>query len=101
MTTDTVIEKKKTTSKKIQLPKKYKVVICNDDVTPMEFVISMLMLVFKHNNTEAYDLTMAIHNQGSAVAGIYTYEIAEQKAIDGVNLARSNGWPLLIKVEEE
>lgn len=101
MTTDTVIEKKKTTSKKIQLPKKYKVVICNDDVTPMEFVISMLMLVFKHNNDEAYDLTMAIHNQGSAVAGIYTYEIAEQKAIDGVNLARSNGWPLLIKVEEE
>lgn len=101
MTTDAIIEKKKVTSRKIQLPKKYKVVVCNDDVTPVEFVISMLMLVFKHNQDEAYDLTMAIHNQGSAVVGIYTYEIAEQKALDGVHLARSSGWPLLIKVEEE
>lgn len=101
MTIDAIIEKKKVTSRKIQLPKKYKVVVCNDDVTPIEFVVSMLMLVFKHSTSEAYDLTMAIHNQGSAVAGIYTYEIAEQKALDGVNLARSNGWPLIIKIDEE
>jgi ATP-dependent Clp protease adaptor protein ClpS len=101
MSTDTVIEKKKTTSRKFQEPKKYKVVICNDDVTPMEFVISMLMTVFKHTEEQAYNLTMAVHHQGSAVAGIYHYEIAEQKAIDGVNLARAQGYPLLIKVEEE
>lgn len=101
MTTDTVIEKKKITSKKNQLPKKYKVVVCNDDVTPMNFVISMLMIVFKHNQEYASTLTMTIHHQGSAVVGIFTYEIAEQKALDGVNLAKANGWPLLIKVEEQ
>lgn len=101
MSTDTVVEKKKTTSKKIQEPKKYKVVVCNDDVTPMDFVIAMLMSVFRHSEQDAYDLTMAIHNQGRAVAGIYNYEIAEQKALDGINLARLHGHPLLIKVEEE
>jgi ATP-dependent Clp protease adaptor protein ClpS len=101
MTTDAVIEKKKVTSRKIQEPKKFKVVVCNDDVTPMEFVITMLMSVFRHTQEQAYDLTMAIHNQGSAVVGVYSYEIAEQKALDGVNLARSNGFPLLIKLEEE
>lgn len=101
MTTDAVIEKKKTTSRKLQIPKKYKVVVCNDDVTPIEFVIAMLMKIFKHSHEQAYDLTMAVHQQGSAVAGIYNYEIAEQKAIDGINLARSHGFPLLIKVEEE
>lgn len=101
MTTDIVIEKKKTTSRKLQFPKKYKVVVCNDDVTPMEFVISMFMRVFKHSQEQAYDLTMAVHHNGSAVAGVYNYEIAEQKALDGVNLARAHGFPLIIKVEEE
>lgn len=101
MSTEAIIEKKKVRSSKLQLPKKYKVIVCNDDVTPMDFVIAMLMSIFKHNHDQAYDLTMAIHNQGSAIAGVYNYEIAEQKALDGVNLARSNGFPLLIKVEEE
>jgi ATP-dependent Clp protease adaptor protein ClpS len=101
MSSDTTLEKKKTTSRKIQKPKKYKVIVCNDDVTPMDFVISMFMVVFKHDQQYAYDLTMTVHNQGRAVAGIYSYEIAEQKAIDGINLARVNGYPLLIKVEEE
>lgn len=101
MNPDIVVEKKKVNSRKIQEPKKYKVIICNDDVTPMDFVIAMLMSVFRHDQERAYNLTMTVHHQGSAVAGIYHYEIAEQKAIDGVNLARSHGYPLLIKVEEE
>lgn len=101
MDSDTVIEKKKTTSRKLQLPKKFKVVICNDDVTPMEFVILLLVSIFRHNKQDAYDLTMAVHNQGRAVAGVYNYEIAEQKALDGINLARTHEYPLLIKLEEE
>lgn len=100
-TTETVVEKKKTTTSRIQQPKKYKVVICNDDVTPMDFVIALLVTIFRHSHEQAYDLTMAVHNQGSAVAGIYNYEIAEQKALDGVNLARSHSYPLIIKLEEE
>lgn len=101
MSTQDVVEKKKVTSRSIQPPKKYKVVVCNDDVTPIDFVIIMLVSIFKHNEQDAYNLTMTIHNNGSAVAGVYNYEIAEQKAIDGINLARIHGYPLLLKVEEE
>lgn len=100
-TTEHIIEKKKTTSRKLQLPKKFKVVVCNDDVTPVDFVIAMLITIFKHTQAQAENLTMTIHNNGHAIAGVYNYEIAEQKAIDGSALARAHGWPLIIKVEEE
>lgn len=105
MPVDTVIEKEtKTRSKNLeknQEPGKFKVIVCNDDVTPVEFVISMLVAVFRHNEKSALELTLKIHNTGSAVAGIYSYEIAEQKGIDATNLARAHGWPLIIKVEPE
>lgn len=105
MATDTVIEKQsKTTNKsanKFEQPGKFKVVVCNDDVTPIEFVVSMLMTVFRHDQKSALELTLQIHNNGSAVAGIYSYEVAEQKGIDATNLARANGYPLIIKVEQE
>lgn len=100
-TPEITLEKKKTTSRKLQVPKKYKVIVCNDDVTPMDFVIAMLVTIFRHSHEQAYNLTMMIHNEGHAVVGIYNHEIAEQKAIDGSALARSHGWPLIIKVEEE
>lgn len=80
-------------------PSKYKVIVLNDDKTPIEFVIAMLMKVFKHTPSAAEAITMKIHNEGSAVAGIYSYEIAEQKVIEGTNLAREHGFPLLIKAE--
>jgi len=81
-------------------PSKYKVIVLNDNSTPMEFVIVMLMTVFKHSQDAAIDLTMKIHNDGSAVAGIYSFEIAEQKGLDATELARAHGHPLQIKVEE-
>lgn len=99
--TTPVIEKKKQTARQVKEPTKFKVVICNDDVTTMEFVMAMLMTVFKYNETGAYDLTMAVHEKGSAVAGVYAYEVAEQKAIDATNMARLNNFPLIIKVEAE
>lgn len=105
MTTDTFIEKDtKVANKKqnkIQPPSKYKVIVCNDDVTPVEFVISMLVSVFRHSEKFALELTLSIHNNGSAVAGVFSYEVAEQKSIDATNLARAHGWPLIIKVEPE
>jgi len=81
-------------------PSKYKVIVLNDNSTPMEFVIVMLITVFKHSQDAAIDLTMKIHNDGSAVAGIYSFEIAEQKGLDATDLARAHGHPLQIKVEE-
>ena len=101
MTTDTVIEKKKQVSKQVKEPSKYKVIVCNDDVTPMEFVIVMLISIFKYDQDGAIKLTMKVHNDGSAIAGIYNYELAEQKALDATQLARNNNFPLVLKVEEE
>jgi ATP-dependent Clp protease adaptor protein ClpS len=102
MVTETpVIEKKKQAVRSIKEPKKFKVVVCNDDVTTMEFVILMLVEVFNHSSEKAIDLTIDIHNNGKAVAGTYTYEIAEQKAFEAVELARLNDFPLVVKVETE
>ena len=99
--TDTIVEKKIRTTSKLKEPGKFKVIICNDDTTPVEFVISILIAVFKHNESEALVLTLKIHTQGSAVAGTYSYEVAEQKAVDATNLARAHGYPLILKVEAE
>jgi ATP-dependent Clp protease adaptor protein ClpS len=87
--------------KDLSEPPKYKVVLLNDDSTPIEFVIQILRELFKHSIATAEQLTMTIHNEGSGIAGVYAYEIAEQKAIEVVNLSRANGFPLQIKVEED
>jgi ATP-dependent Clp protease adaptor protein ClpS len=101
MAIDTILEKDTKITDKLKEPSKYKVVVCNDDVTPIEFVISMLIAIFRHSEKTALELTLAIHNTGNAVAGIYSYEVAEQKGIDATNMARINGYPLIIKVEPE
>jgi ATP-dependent Clp protease adaptor protein ClpS len=101
MANDTIVENKDKTTNKIKEPSKYKVIVCNDDVTPVEFVVTMLVTVFRHNEKSALELTLSIHNTGSAVAGVYSFEVAEQKSIDSTNLARANGYPLIIKVEPE
>lgn len=101
MTTDLVIDQRTTTSKKIKFPKKYKVIVCNDNVTPIDFVIAMLITVFQKNQDEAQSITMHVHNDGKGIAGIYNFEIAEQKMIEGINLSRYHGWPLMLKIEAE
>lgn len=99
MSADTAIDEKVTVN--LQPPKMWKVVLLNDDHTPMELVIELLTQVFKHNESSARDITMEIHNEGSAVAGVYSYEIAEQRGIEATNIARANGSPLRIQVEQE
>lgn len=86
---------------KIDEPALYKVIFLNDSATPMEFVIEVLMTIFKHSETTARDITVKIHEEGSAVVGLYTFEIAEQKGVEATNLSRSHGFPLQIKVEKE
>tara|TARA_Y100000813_G_scaffold194068_1_gene174022 strand:+ start:417 stop:719 length:303 start_codon:yes stop_codon:yes gene_type:complete len=82
-------------------PAKYKVIMLNDTQTPMEFVIEILKSIFKHSDKTAQDIMLSIHNTGSAVVGIYTYEIAEQRAVEATTLSRDNGFPLQLKVEKE
>ena len=82
-------------------PGKYKVVLLNDDTTPMDFVIALLMQVFHHSQEAAVEITNKVHNEGKGVAGVYSHEVAEQKGIESTVLARQHGWPLAIKIEEE
>jgi ATP-dependent Clp protease adaptor protein ClpS len=82
-------------------PKRWKVILLNDDSTPMEFVIALLMEVFRHTQNTAKDIMLQIHETGSGIAGTYSFEIAEAKAVEATNTARSNGHPLQIKLEEE
>jgi len=99
MSTDVRIEEK--VKIRVAEPKRWKVIVLNDDYTPIDFVIAMLVDVFKHNESSAYNVTMQVHETGSGIAGVYDYEIAEVKAIDATKMARENGFPLQIKVEEE
>jgi|TARA_B110000259_G_C13879249_1_gene348182 ATP-dependent Clp protease adaptor protein ClpS len=87
--------------KKAEEPLRYKVVLLNDDQTPVEWVIKVLVDIFKHTNDTAEKITLTIHNEGSGIAGIYTYEIAEQKVIEATTESRNHGFPLQIKLEEE
>ena len=86
---------------KIQEPKHWKVIFLNDEYTPMDFVIQVLQEVFKHSHDTATNITMQVHNEGSGIAGVYTLEIAEVKAVEATTLARSSGFPLQVKMEEE
>jgi ATP-dependent Clp protease adaptor protein ClpS len=99
MTTEVKINEK--VSITVQPPKLWKVVFFNDDSTPMEFVIELLVGIFKHNDAKARELTLEIHNSGSAIAGIYPFEIAEHKGVESTHLSRANGFPLRIQVEQE
>lgn len=97
--TDVVIDEKiKHVTKE---PGRYNVVMLNDDYTPIDWVISLLKEIFKHSDTGAEELTLKIHNDGAAVVGTYSYEIAEQKALETVNISRTKGFPLQVKLEEE
>lgn len=98
---DTELVTKKVTKDKLKEPPRYKVLLLNDDVTTVDFVVALLMTVFKHSESSAISITKEVHNEGSAVAGIYTHEIAEQKVLDATSMARNNGYPLVIKAEIE
>jgi len=94
-------EMKEKTVVEIQPPSMWKVVFLNDDQTPMEFVIQLLTNIFRHSEETAKEVTLEIHNTGSGIAGVYTYEIAEQRGIEATQISRNNGYPLKIQVEKE
>ena len=87
--------------KEVQEPSKYKVVMLNDDTTPMEWVVDVLKVIYNHSQETAETITLQIHNEGSAIVGIYSYEIAEQKTVETINASRDKGFPLNVKLEKE
>jgi ATP-dependent Clp protease adaptor protein ClpS len=99
--TEVQIEQTKKVRKGSKDPGRFVVIFHNDDVTPMDFVIQVLETVFHHNEDKAKQLTIKVHEEGRAVVGAYTWEVAEQKALETVTLARNNGFPLSVSVEQE
>ena len=85
----------------IKEPPLFKIIYLNDDRTSMEFVVTTLIDYFSYNTDTATQITMDIHDKGSAVVAILPYEIAEQKGIEVTLEARAQGFPLQVKVEAE
>ncbi|MEG0295139.1 MAG: ATP-dependent Clp protease adaptor ClpS [Clostridium sp.] len=85
---------------KIKEPKKYKVVMYNDDFTSMEFVVFVLMNIFRKSNEEAVNIMMMVHKGGKAIVGTYSYDIARTKVDQTTQLAREEGFPFRLKIEE-
>jgi ATP-dependent Clp protease adaptor protein ClpS len=82
-------------------PPKYKVVLYNDDYTPMQFVVNLLETVFRKSPVEANALMLQIHRGGKGIAGVYTHEVAETKVAQVHKLAEERGYPLRAGVEAE
>ena len=82
-------------------PKMYKVMLLNDDYTPMEFVVHVLERYFGTSGSLAYELMMAVHQKGHAVVGIFSYDVAETKVTQVIELARKHQHPLQCTMEKE
>lgn len=85
----------------LQEPPLYKIIYMNDNVTSMEFVIHSLIDYFNYTADTATTITQNIHNEGSAIVAVLPYEIAEQKGIEVTLDARTQGYPLQVKIEAE
>lgn len=83
----------------IEKPKDYHVILLNDDYTPMDFVIELLMVIFHKPFNEASDIMLLVHHQQRAVAGTYSREIAEEKMLQSNHTAAANGYPLTTIIE--
>ena len=87
------------TEDEITSPDNYNVILYNDDYTTKEFVVSLLMGIFSKTETEAVSLMETVHRRGSAVIGVYSFDIAQTLAAATVQNARKNGFPLRCELE--
>ena len=95
--TGVVVETKPKTRK----PSMYKVIMLNDDYTPMEFVVHVLERFFNKNHEEAVHIMLHVHQKGVGVCGVYTYEVAETKVTQVMDLAQQHQHPLQCTLEKE
>jgi ATP-dependent Clp protease adaptor protein ClpS len=91
---------KERTDTKKQDPTLYKVVLLNDDYTPMDFVVDVLESLFQKSPAEAFRIMMQVHVDGRGIAGVYPWEVAETKADKVTSLANGAGHPLRATIEE-
>lgn len=86
---------------KTKKPSLYRVLLLNDDYTPMEFVVYVLERFFNLTHAQAVEVMLRVHNQGLAVVGVYPYEVAETKVTQVMDSARSNQHPLQCTMEKD
>ncbi len=89
------------TEKKVARPRLYKVILHNDNYTTMEFVVALLEHVFHHSEASAQAIMLHIHRSGIGIAGVFTYEIAETKVAQVMELAQKAEFPLQCTLEPE
>ena len=82
-------------------PRRYKVIIHNDDFTTMDFVVMVLMTVFHKSQAEAEQLMLQVHHSDQAVVGIYSYDVAQSKIQRATMMARKEGFPLRLTCQPE
>ena len=99
--TEAVVRQRIDPKLNIQEPPQYRVIYINDETTTMEFVVETLRSVFNYDEGGAVALTARVHEEGSAVVAVLPYEMAEQKGIEVTMLARSHGFPLQVKIEQD
>lgn len=92
---------KERTGINISEPRRFKVIIYNDDFTTMDFVVKVLREVFFKQAAEAEALMMAVHKSGQAVVGIYSYDIAKSKVRKATDMARAENFPLRLTFKPE
>jgi len=86
---------------KTKRPPRYKVLLLNDDYTPMEFVVLVLERFFSMTHAEAFDIMLTVHKKGLAVVGVFTHEIAETKVAQVMDFAARHQHPLQCTMEKE
>ena len=89
------------TRSKTQRPPMYKVMLLNDDYTPMEFVVHILERFFGLNHAQAFEIMLTVHKKGLAVVGVFSHEIAETKVAQVMDFARRHQHPLQCTLEKE
>jgi ATP-dependent Clp protease adaptor protein ClpS len=89
------------TKPKTQKPSLYKVLLLNDDFTPMEFVVHVLEQFFNKSGEDAMRVMLHVHQKGVGVCGIYTFEVAETKVTQVMDFAKQHGHPLQCTLEKE
>ena len=101
MAEQTTVTPRTRTKTKTERPKLWKVILLNDDYTPREFVVSVLKLVFRMNEDEAYNVMITAHRRGACVIAVFTRDVADTKAKEATELGKSNGYPLFFTTEPE